>query len=509
VRDLVSAYRIVTLTGVGGIGKTSLAIETARDLVSDFDDGGWFVELASLSNPDLVSSTVASALGLKLSGEISAESIARAVGAKHLLLVLDNCQHVIDAAANLAERLLRSCPHIGFLVTSREVLRIDGEKVYRVPPLDVPAPGQETPDHILGHSAVELFIAKINALGVVFSPRAEELTSIAAICRHLDGIPLAIEFAAASAATPGIAAVATGLRDRFALLTSGRRTALARHRTLRATLDWGYDLLPEAEQQLFRCLAVFNGGFTLDAAVAVLADTGLNAANATGPRCATRRIFVTSCHGQRWHPTLVFPRPTGRTAFGNETTFARRSTGASQLRGTGLLASDSAQARSFGFSLIRESECWTRRAASGNRWNCSPRTSTPRYFLTTSCEPRPRRRGTTACGPGLRSLHRGVWDARFARGESVPGRIAGVTHAHFRGHGKVAWFGWATDAKMGPLYDSWFEVPDVAARKKICQEIMSNSGRTRLTFRWECSTSRQPSTSGSPRCPKVGRGLCD
>src|ERR1700733_11148216 len=121
VRDLASAYRVVTLTGPGGIGKTSLAIEASRGLFADFDGGGWFVELASLSNPDLVPSTVASALGLKLSGEISAESIARAVGAKHLLLVLDNCEHVIDAAANLAERFARLCPHTSILVTSREI----------------------------------------------------------------------------------------------------------------------------------------------------------------------------------------------------------------------------------------------------------------------------------------------------------------------------------------------------------------------------------------------------
>ncbi len=281
VRDLVSAYRVVTLTGPGGIGKTSLAIEAARGLLADFDGGGWFVELASLSDPGLVPSTVAGALGLKLSGEISAEAVANAVGANHLLLVLDNCEHVIDAAVNLAERIVRLCPHTAILVTSREVLRIDGEAVYRVPPLDVPALDQETPDHILGHSAVELFITRMNALDTGFSPRAEELTSVAAICRRLDGIPLAIEFAAASAATLGIASVTMGLRDRFALLTGGRRTALARQRTLRATIDWSHELLPEAEQRLFRRLAVFPGGFTLDAAVAVMMDTGLDAAMVT------------------------------------------------------------------------------------------------------------------------------------------------------------------------------------------------------------------------------------
>ena len=279
VQDLLSAYRVVTLTGTGGIGKTSLAIDAARGLVSDFGDGAWFVELASLSDPDLVPSTLASTLGLKLTGEISVDSVARAIGAKRLLLVLDNCEHVIEAAANLAERLTRLCPHTTLLATSREVLRIDGEAVYRVPPLDVPARGQDAPDHVLGHSAVELLVTRMNALDGGFSPHAEELTSVAAICRHLDGIPLAIEFAAASAATLGIAVVAAGLRDRFALLTSGRRTALPRHRTLRAVLDWSYELLPEAEQRLLRHLAIFSGGFTVEAAAAVVSDGAGDAAS--------------------------------------------------------------------------------------------------------------------------------------------------------------------------------------------------------------------------------------
>jgi DNA-binding winged helix-turn-helix (wHTH) protein len=138
VRDLVSAYRVVTLTGPGGIGKTTLAIKVAHDIVSGFDDGGWFVELASISDPDLVTSAAASALGLKLTGEISAEAVARAIGSKRVLLILDNCEHVVDATANLIERFVRLCPRTTILVTSREVLRVDGEMVYRVPPLDVP-----------------------------------------------------------------------------------------------------------------------------------------------------------------------------------------------------------------------------------------------------------------------------------------------------------------------------------------------------------------------------------
>jgi predicted ATPase/DNA-binding winged helix-turn-helix (wHTH) protein len=277
VRDLVSAYRVVTLTGPGGIGKTALAIKAVRYLLPDFEYGGWLVELASLSDPGLVPSTVASTLGLKLVGEISAESVARAVGARHLLLVLDNCEHVIDAVANLAETLTRLCPRTTIVATSREVLRIDGESVYRVPPLDVPAPGQAAPEYIMQYSAVELFVARTKALNAGFSPTAEDLTSIATICRHLDGMPLAIEFAAARAAVLSVQGVATGLRDRFALLTAGRRTALPRHRTLRATFDWSHELLLEMERRLLRRLAVFPGGFTIDAAAAVMRDTGFDA----------------------------------------------------------------------------------------------------------------------------------------------------------------------------------------------------------------------------------------
>jgi predicted ATPase/DNA-binding winged helix-turn-helix (wHTH) protein len=278
VQDLVSAYRVVTLTGPGGIGKTALAIKAARYLLPDFEDGGWIVELASLSDPGLVPSTVASTFGLKLTGEISAEAVARAVGGRHLLLVLDNCEHVIDVAANLAETLTRLCPRTTIVATSREVLRIDGESVYRVPPLEVPAPGQAAPDYIMQYSAVELFVARTKALNAGFSPTAKDLTSIATICRQLDGMPLAIELAAASAAALGIAQVSAGLHDRFALLTRGRRTALPRQRTLRATLDWSYELLPETERRLSRRLAVFAGGFTVDAATAVMADTRLDAA---------------------------------------------------------------------------------------------------------------------------------------------------------------------------------------------------------------------------------------
>ena len=277
VRDLLCAHRVVTLTGPGGIGKTVLAVKVARRVLGEFNDGGWLVELAPLTDPDLVPPTVARALGLNPGGrEISAEAVARAVGQQNLLLVLDNCEHVIDAVATLAEMFLRQCPRVTILATSREVFRIEGEDVYRVPPLDVPARAQMEADHILGHSAVELFVTRTQALDVDFSSHAESLRAIAAICRHLDGIPLAIEFAASRAAALGIAQVAVSLRDRFALLTSGRRTAVPRHRTLRATLDWSYELLPEPERLLLRRLAVFPAGFTIDAAAAVMRESGFD-----------------------------------------------------------------------------------------------------------------------------------------------------------------------------------------------------------------------------------------
>ncbi len=274
LRDLVSAWRVVTLTGPGGIGKTALAVEVASGLLTNFDGGGWFVELASLSDPELVPSAVAHVLGLKLEGEtISAEAVARAIGGQNLLLVLDNCEHVIDAVAALMELLVRSCPRTTMLATSREVLRIDGEYVCRVPPLEVPDAATENPDHMLDHGAVELFVTRAKALESGFSPNAKDLSEIAAVCRHLDGIPLAIEFAAARAATLGVQLVAAGLSDRFALLTGGRRTALPRHRTLRATLDWSYEVLPDDERLLLRHLAIFAGGFTPEAAAAVMSHT--------------------------------------------------------------------------------------------------------------------------------------------------------------------------------------------------------------------------------------------
>jgi predicted ATPase/DNA-binding winged helix-turn-helix (wHTH) protein len=273
VRDLLSAYRAVTLTGPGGIGKTALALEVARGMFLALDGDALIVELASLAQGSLVPSSVASVLGLDMRGDvITSQSVARAIGRKRLLLILDNCEHVVEAAAELVNTLVRCCPRTTVLATSREVLRIDGERVYRVSTLEVPSQKQEEAGDILESPAVQLFIARTKALRSDFPLHGENLSAIASICRRLDGIPLAIEFAAARAAALGARQVASRLDDRFGLL-AGLRTVLARHRTLRAALDWSYDLLPELERRLLYRVAIFPAGFTLEAALAVMRDT--------------------------------------------------------------------------------------------------------------------------------------------------------------------------------------------------------------------------------------------
>ena len=275
LHDLLSTHRLVTVTGPGGIGKTTLAIEVARGLVPVFKAGGWLVELVSLTDPALVPSAVARALGLHLGGgEISAESVARAIGGRGLLLVIDNCEHLIDAVAQLVATLMRLCPHALLLATSREVLRVQGECVYHLLGLEVPQQHQQLSEQIAEHSAVQLFIAKLRGFGRTAPLSSETLQVIAETCRRLDGIPLAIEFAAARAAALGPELVLSRLDERFALLTGGPRTALAKQQTLRATLDWSYDLLPESERRLLRRLSIFAGTFTHEAATAVMIDTG-------------------------------------------------------------------------------------------------------------------------------------------------------------------------------------------------------------------------------------------
>src|SRR6202030_686600 len=230
----------------------------------------WIAELAPLSDPELVPVTVATTLGLDLAGgPVSPERVANGLGSKQLMLVLDNCEHVADAVAEMAEALLRANPGTRVIATSREPLRVEGEWIYPVPPLAVPAEGNPDGEDPLRYGAVRLFVERARAAASDFSADARVAAAIAGICRRLDGIPLAIELAAARAAALGIEGVAARLDDRFRLLAGGHRTAMPRHQTLRAALDWSYELLIEPDRVVFRRLAIFPGSFALEAASAV------------------------------------------------------------------------------------------------------------------------------------------------------------------------------------------------------------------------------------------------
>jgi predicted ATPase/DNA-binding winged helix-turn-helix (wHTH) protein len=280
VLSLVTAHRLVTLTGAGGIGKTRLGLEIARQLLPTFPDGVFLADLAPVSDGALVPATAAAALNLTLAAAaVSPEGIASAITAKRLLLVLDNCEHLVDASARMAQALLRASPGVSLLVTSREPLRVEGEHVYRVPPLTMPPEDADMEDDVFRYDAVRLFVTRAQAAEPRFTPDARIAPAVAAISRRLDGIPLAIELAAACVPSFGVDGIAARLDDRFTLLTSGNRTALPRHQTLRATLDWSCELLSEHERVVLRRLAVFAGTFALEAASAVVASGDVSAAD--------------------------------------------------------------------------------------------------------------------------------------------------------------------------------------------------------------------------------------
>ncbi|HEX5506424.1 MAG TPA: helix-turn-helix domain-containing protein [Thermomicrobiales bacterium] len=271
VARLLAGARSITLTGVGGVGKTRLALRVAADLGGEYADGVWLVELGALTEPALVPPAVARAVGVREQpGRALDGTLPDALSTRHLLLVLDNCEHLLGACAALAARLLRACPRLCVLATSREPLGVPGEVAWPVPPLAVPAESAGLPFPALaGAEAVRLFAARAGAARPGFALTARNADAVARICRRLDGIPLAIELAAARARALAPAEIAARLDDRFPLLAAGDRAAPPRHQTLRAALDWSYDLLDEAERRLFERLAVFAGEFTLAAAEAV------------------------------------------------------------------------------------------------------------------------------------------------------------------------------------------------------------------------------------------------
>jgi predicted ATPase/DNA-binding winged helix-turn-helix (wHTH) protein len=269
--------RFLTIVGPGGIGKTTVAVAVASAARGSYKDGVWFVGLAPLSDPDLVPGALCALLGITLSGVSPLSGLAAWLRDKQILIVLDSCEHVIDAAAALAEAILRAAPQASVLATSREPLRAEGEWLHRLAPLESPPQGRTFPTaaEALDYSAVELFNERAAATTDSFVLDDTDVPAALEICRRLDGLPLALELAAARVDTFGVSGLATRLDDRFGVLTSGRRTALPRQQTLRATIDWSYDVLPEPERRLLRHLAVFVGGFTLRAAAAVVEGTAI------------------------------------------------------------------------------------------------------------------------------------------------------------------------------------------------------------------------------------------
>jgi predicted ATPase/DNA-binding CsgD family transcriptional regulator len=278
VRALVAGARLVTLTGAGGVGKTRLGLQAAAGLLDGSGDGVWFTDLAPLRDPDLVAVTVASALGVHLESDRPVlEALAAAIGGRSLLVVLDNCEHLVEACAKLADALLRWCPNLALLATSREPLGIEGERVYRVPSMAVPADDADAAA-VRASEAVRLLADRAAAQGVTLAWDEDGARVAAGICRRLDGIPLALELAAARLRAMSAEELEARLDERFALLTGGSRAGLPRQRTLRAMVDWSWELLTGTERSVLARLSVFAGGFGLAAAEAVAAGPGMPAA---------------------------------------------------------------------------------------------------------------------------------------------------------------------------------------------------------------------------------------
>jgi predicted ATPase len=251
-----------------------VAVAVAGAVRASYKDGVWFVGLASLSNPDLVPSALGAALGMPPSGANPVQGLSAWLRDKTALIVLDSCEHVVGTAATLAEAVLKAAPGVSILTTSREPLRAEGETLHRLAALELPANSVDlTADDALRYSANQLFNERARAAVDGFGVANVDVPVVLEICRRLDGIPLALELAAARIGVFGLRDLAAHLDDRFHVLTSGRRTALPRHQTLGAALDWSYQLLPEEERAALRRLSVFAGNFTLEAAVAV-ADPG-------------------------------------------------------------------------------------------------------------------------------------------------------------------------------------------------------------------------------------------
>ncbi len=278
IGDLFKKGRFVTLTGPGGTGKTRLAIQAGRKMLEQYEDGVWLVELGSLSDPELVTQTAARALGIQLSTSPQTLSVViDYLKPRQCLLIFDNCEHLIAACSGVIHGLLHACPSLSVLLSSREALGIEGEAPMLVPPLSLPDLAQLPAVDDLGqYDSIQLFVERGVTASPSFNLTEKNAPAVAQICERLDGIPLAIELAAARLKILSADEIARRLNDRFRLLTGGSKAALPRYQTLRASLDWSYAMLSEAEKKLLERLSVFAGGWTLEAAEAVGCGEGID-----------------------------------------------------------------------------------------------------------------------------------------------------------------------------------------------------------------------------------------
>ncbi|HEV2037257.1 MAG TPA: adenylate/guanylate cyclase domain-containing protein [Candidatus Eremiobacteraceae bacterium] len=303
LKEELTAHRLITLLGPGGVGKTRLAVQVGADLLDRFPDGVWICDLAPIRDPQSVSSVVAKSLGIsQLQGPLSDDAIAQWLRHKQLLLILDDCEHVLDTIAALADAIHRGCPDIRLLATSRQALGVGGEKVVPLASLAVPEQQSDlAPAQAIQFGAVALFVDRALLVDQSFRLDDRNAAMVAEICRRLDGIPLAIELAAARVKVMSIATLAQRLDERFKLLTAGSRTALPRQKTLSALIDWSYDLLSQPESVMFNRLAVFAGSFSLDAATQVCAGDGIDEADALDLLCslADKSLVVVDTHREQ------------------------------------------------------------------------------------------------------------------------------------------------------------------------------------------------------------------
>jgi predicted ATPase/DNA-binding winged helix-turn-helix (wHTH) protein len=277
IQALLRTERLITILGTGGIGKTTVALAVGHAAFADFPDAVYFIDLSTARDREQLFEAVASALGLAQQHATPEDALHNVLGRRKGLIILDSCEHLIDETSALAGSILRRCPEIGILATSRQAMQIKGEHVFRLPPLACP-PEQPVPTaaQLLSYPAVQLFMERASTRGTDFKLSDDDASAVTEICRKLDGMPLAIELAAMRAAIFGLRDTAARLGSRLDLLKFGRRTADPRHRTLRATLDWSHDQLSEVQRLVLRRVAIFVGSFTLDTAVAVVEEQGMS-----------------------------------------------------------------------------------------------------------------------------------------------------------------------------------------------------------------------------------------